>query len=122
MALKQQKSYKNAILIIFLIFLIIFIIRIVFFAVPASQRKIEEKPVDYKEFMRLALIDYEGAQSALIYKDTGKATKLLEKSKSSAEKINDPGEELYGEAQKLLEQIKEKEAEVERAVAETENK
>ncbi|MEA3273375.1 MAG: hypothetical protein U9Q72_02160 [Patescibacteria group bacterium] len=75
---------------------------------PAKKEKLEEKlEPNYQEFMRLALKYYEDAESALIYKDSEKAKKLLEQSKDYAKQVVS-SRDLYQDAKDLLNQIEDK--------------
>ena len=68
-------------------------------------------PPNYQKLFRQAILEYESAESALIYKDEEKAKYLLESSKRKARSVM-ASPNLNIEANELIEKIEEKEREL----------
>ena len=113
---KNKKSHsggisreRKTILIILLVVLTIIGIRLFFLAQqPVKTDDIQTIEPDYNKLMQTAIQDLEAADSALIYKDTEKAEKLLKSARKNLETvIRSP--ELAEEATKMLQEIEAKE-------------
>jgi len=119
--MKRVRNYINSLPVKRKLFLVMgfvtlnaFFVSIAFTSTRPAETAVFEP--DYQKIMKMAFDNYDEAESALIYKDTDKCKKLLQKSEKYAV-MAEPSKDFHSEAKELLARINTKNAEADKIVA-----